>query len=69
MWNNVPINGWPQLKGLENLTDEISGLDTRLDAVENTVGDEDSGLVKDVADIKTWINTVAPTTETDINPS
>ena len=54
-FNNIPPNGWPQLKGLENLTDEISGLDTRLDAVENTVGDEDSGLVKDVTALKTTV--------------
>ena len=68
MWNNVPINGWPQIKGLDNVS-EIPDMIEDISALETTVGDEDSGLVKDVADIKTWINTVAPTTETDINPS
>ena len=47
----------------------IEALTTRVQTLENTVGDETGGLVKDVEDIQAWIETVAPTTETSVNPS
>lgn len=47
----------------------IGALTTRVQTLENTVGDETGGLVKDVEDIQAWIETVAPTTETSENPS
>ena len=47
----------------------IDALTTRVQTLENTVGDETGGLVKDVEDIQAWIETVAPTTETSENPS
>ena len=47
----------------------IEALTTRVQTLENTVGDETGGLVKDVEDIQAWIETVAPTTETSENPS
>ena len=47
----------------------IEALTTRVQTLENTVGDETGGLVKDVEDIQAWIETVAPTTETSVNPN
>ena len=47
----------------------IEALTTRVQTLENTVGDETGGLVKDVEDIQAWIETVAPTTETSVNPT
>ena len=66
-FNNIPINGWPQIKGLDNVS-EIPEMIEDISALETTVGDSSSGLVKDVADIQAWIETVAPTTETSVNP-
>ena len=54
MWNNVPPNGFPQLKGGGDSGD-ISELETAVEALESTVGDSDSGLVKDVADLATTV--------------
>ena len=49
--------------------DSSAGLVKDVDDLETTVGDSSSGLVKDVADIQAWIETVAPETETSVNPS
>ena len=46
----------------------IESLTTRVQTLETTVGDSSSGLVKDVADIQAWIASVAPETETSVNP-
>lgn len=45
--------------------DELAG---DVGDLETTVGDSSGGLVKDVEDIQAWILTVAPTTETSVNP-
>ena len=54
MWNNVPPNGFPQLNGGGDSGD-ISELKAAVEALETTVGDSESGLVKDVADIETTV--------------
>ena len=54
MFNNVPVNGWPQLKGLEGGGD-VSELTERVSDLETTVGDSESGLVKDVTDLQTAV--------------
>ena len=54
MWNNVPINGWPQIKGLDNVS-EIPDMIEDISALETTVGDSSGGLVKDVSDLKTTV--------------
>ena len=46
--------------------DEVAG---DVSTLETTVGDSSGGLVKDVADIQAWIETVAPETESAVNPS
>ena len=53
-FNNVPINGWPQIKGLDNVP-EIPGMIEDISALETAVGDSSSGLVKDVTDLKTTV--------------
>ena len=54
MFNNVPVNGWPQLKGLEGGGD-VSELTKRVSDLETAVGDSDSGLVKGVSDLETTV--------------
>ena len=53
-FNNIPVNGWPQIKGIENL-DQIPDVVADISALETIVGDSSSGLVKDVSDLKTAV--------------
>ena len=53
MWNNVPPNGFPQLNG--GGSGDISEIEAAVEALETTVGDSESGLVKDVADLETTV--------------
>ena len=53
-FNNVPVNGWPQIKGIENIKD-IPDMQSDISTLKTLVGDADSGLVKDVADLKTTV--------------
>lgn len=48
----------PSATTVEGLATEIEGVKTRIDALEGTVGDENNGLVKDVADNTASINAV-----------
>lgn len=50
MWNNIPPNGFPAIHGGGDSGD-ISELESKVEALETTVGDAESGLVKDVADL------------------
>lgn len=54
MWNNIPPNGFPAIHGGGDSAD-ISELETAVGALTETVGDADSGLVKDVADLATTV--------------
>ena len=54
MWNNIPPNGFPAIHGGGDSAD-ISELENAVDALETTVGDSESGLVKDVADLETTV--------------
>ena len=54
MWNNIPPNGFPAIHGGGDSAD-ISELENAVDALETTVGDAESGLVKDVADLATTV--------------
>lgn len=54
MWNNVPINGWPQIKGIENIKD-IPDLVSDVSALKTVVGNADSGLVADVSALETVV--------------
>lgn len=49
--------------------DSSAGLVKDVDDLQTTVGDNTAGLVKDVDDIQAWIETVDPTTVTNVNPS
>lgn len=51
-FNTVPVNGWPQLKNLGEGGGDVSALTARVDALEETVGDGDGGLVKDVTELQ-----------------
>ena len=53
-WNNVPLNGWPQLRGMENLSEALTVLDD-VTALKLAVGNEDNGLIKDVDDLQTTV--------------
>ena len=53
-FNNIPINGWPQIKGIENIKD-IPDMQSDISTLKTTVGDSSSGLVKDVSDLKTTV--------------
>lgn len=48
----------PSATTVEGLATEIEGLKTRISALETTVGDEEAGLVKDVADLGGRMDTV-----------
>ena len=48
----------PSATTVEGLAAEIEGTKTRIDTIENTVGDASNGLVKDVADNSAAINAV-----------
>lgn len=48
----------PSATTVEGLATEIEGVKTRIDALEGTVGDENNGLVKNVADNTAAINAV-----------
>lgn len=89
-------NGWPDLKKLDDLAQQVAsmptftstdkealeefianeqeiiaaaGLAEDVGELQTTVGDASSGLVKDVDDIQAWIESVDPTTVTNVNPS
>lgn len=34
MWNNVPVNGWPQIKALEGVDNLPASIDSRITAIE-----------------------------------
>ena len=54
-FNNVPVNGWPQLKNLGEGGGDVSALTARVEALETTVGDSESGLVKGVDTLETTV--------------
>ena len=54
-FNNVPVNGWPQLKNLGEGGGDVSALTARVEALETTVGDSEGGLVKDVDTLETTV--------------
>ena len=53
-FNNIPVNGWPQIKGIENIKD-IPDMQSDISTLKTTVGDSSSGLVKTVTDQGTAI--------------
>lgn len=56
---------WKQVNGTDDLAEEITGVKNRVSALEGTVGSATSGLVKDVADLKTLTGTQGTAIQTN----
>lgn len=59
MFNNIPINGWPQLKALEGVDSLPASIDSRITAIEDWI---EEVAPTDQADTRTAAEPVKKTT-------